>query len=160
MHINRSVISDLLLVQTIWTWGLVLRADHPNISYLPFIRQWISSRSLSSSHINKLSQNRHQGFQAFYICCYLGIGTSHKAASCAPGFRVCFCRLLLPEQLMSQKVWLGAVREGRSALQQHPAASPAWHRVGSTGSHVFPKHHERSCWESMKSRSSTFWGCF
>lgn len=118
-------------------------------------------RSLSSSHINKLSQTWcHQGYQTFYICSYLGIKTSHKAASLgALGFRVCFCRLLLPVQLMSQMVWLRAMRVGRSVLQQHPAASPVWQRVGNTGSHVSPKHHERSCWESMKSRNSTFWDC-
>lgn len=74
-------------------------------------------RSLSRSHTNKLSQTwYHQGYQAFYICSYLGIKTSHKAASCALGFRVCFCRLLLPEQLMSQMVWLGALKVGRSVL--------------------------------------------
>lgn len=62
-------------------------------------------RSLSSSHTNKLSQNwHHQGYSS-----YLGTKTLHKAASCALGFRVCFCSLLQPAQLTSQMEWLGAV---------------------------------------------------
>lgn len=79
-------------------WGLVFRADWLSKHFLSTflsdsgitLRSQVvgeaeeqqQARSLSSSHMKKLPQNwLHQGYQAFNIRNYLGITTSHEAAS-------------------------------------------------------------------------------